>query len=445
MARARWGLLLLLVWASAAAAQTWPNEPGGATVISDHAFNTALGDGFNVETGVPIVSDATAPLSPPNVLRFTYPIGFPSGSGPGTVSYEGLNLKDLYLGFWWKPSDPWQGQSSGVNKILFISTYAGGSLIPILCGPNGGPYHLCMAPEWKDTWTWLSRNVSDPEVTLGAWHRIEVLAIRSTTTTSADGVVKWWLDGTLVGNHTDVNFDNYATQNWYMVKFNPTWGGGVGEFKTETDYFSFDHVRISSPNAAPSPTVAITGPTTAATYSTNATPLTLSGTASSGTTSVTWANSAGGSGTATGTTAWSIPSIALTAGTNVVTVTAHTASTTGTATLTVSYGSGGGDTTPPTAAITAPSSSATYATTATTITVSGTAADDVGVASVTWASDRGGSGTASGTTSWSVTGVPLLIGPNIVTVTAHDAAGNTGTAVITITRTQASGHSTIIR
>ena len=46
---------------------------------------------------------------------------------------------------------------------------------------------------------------------------------------------------------------------------------------------------------------------------------------------------------------------------------------------------------------------------------------------VTWANDRGGSGTATGTTAWSVSGIALQSGANVLTVTARDAAGNTAT------------------
>ena len=53
---------------------------------------------------------------------------------------------------------------------------------------------------------------------------------------------------------------------------------------------------------------------------------------------------------------------------------------------------------------------------------------------VTWSSNRGGSGTATGTTAWSVSGIALLSGSNVLTVTARDAAGNTRTDTLTVTR-----------
>lgn len=76
---------------------------------------------------------------------------------------------------------------------------------------------------------------------------------------------------------------------------------------------------------------------------------------------------------------------------------------------------------------------------ATLTTLAGTASDNVGVTSVTWVNDTGGSGTATGTTSWSISNIALQSGANIITVTAHDAAGNTGTDTITVTYTPAGG------
>jgi hypothetical protein len=69
--------------------------------------------------------------------------------------------------------------------------------------------------------------------------------------------------------------------------------------------------------------VTITSPPGPA-YSTTASEITLTGTASSNVTQVTWSNSRGGSGTAAGTTSWSA-SVALQAGQNVLTARAQDA------------------------------------------------------------------------------------------------------------------------
>jgi len=101
--------------------------------------------------------------------------------------------------------------------------------------------------------------------------------------------------------------------------------------------------------------------------------------------------------------------------------------TNGTAAVT---GPGAPDTTPPTVSI----ASTAATTSAAALTLSGTAADNIGVTQVAWTNSRGGSGTASGTTSWTAN-IALQTGANVITVTARDAAGNTSQGSVTITRT----------
>jgi len=83
--------------------------------------------------------------------------------------------------------------------------------------------------------------------------------------------------------------------------------------------------------------------------------------------------------------------------------------------------------------ITSPTSSPTYDNgTTSTITLGGTATL---ATSVTWANDRGGSGSATNTgtsySTWSITGIVLQLGANVITVTAGDGSTTT-TDVITV-------------
>ena len=92
------------------------------------------------------------------------------------------------------------------------------------------------------------------------------------------------------------------------------------------------------------------------------------------------------------------------------------------------------DTIIPTIIITTPTSSSTYTTTSSTMNMDGTAFDNAsGISSVTWSNSKGGNGTATGTTSWSVSSIALSGGDNTITVTAKDNAGNTGTDAIAVT------------
>ena len=61
----------------------------------------------------------------------------------------------------------------------------------------------------------------------------------------------------------------------------------------------------------------------------------------------------------------------------------------------------------------------------TVLTLSGTASDNIGVKEVRWVHAQGGSGVASGTSSWEVLDVPLVKGSNNITIIAEDEVGNT--------------------
>ena len=190
-----------------------------------------------------------------------------------------------------------------------------------------------------------------------------------------------------------------------------------------------------TPPDTTAPTVTIMGPTSAATYATTSSVLTIGGTSSDdrGVTAVSWSNDRGGTGFTTGTTSWSVASVGLQSGTNIITVTAQDAANNrGTDVLTVTY-TPPSDTTVPVVSFTSPTTSASYATTSGSVALAGTSSDNVGVAQVTWSNDRGGSGTANGTTNWSVSSVALQSGTNNVRVVAQDAAGNRATALLTIT------------
>jgi len=186
------------------------------------------------------------------------------------------------------------------------------------------------------------------------------------------------------------------------------------------------------------PVVNVSTPTSASTYSTSSSTLDLAGSASDnvGVTSVTWANDRGGSGSASGTGSWSISSLTLMNGSNAITITAQDmAGNSGATTLTVTVTSAPppADTIVPTISINAPTSGPAFTSPSSTVNLSGAASDNTGVTQVTWASDRGVSGAATGSTGWSIASIALQSGNNVITVTAHDAAGNMAGDSLTVT------------
>jgi hypothetical protein len=220
----------------------WSHEPGGLTMWAETSMNALTGNGWGIVNPngyATVLSDVAAPLSPPGMGQWTYPSGFAGGQAPATMYHSLPSAFDEgFVGVWWKPSNPWQGHSTFVNKIYFLLGGACGNLIPIMYGPPGGPYQLRVAPEWGN-WSWLTPNVNAIPIVLGSWHKIELYFKYNTPGT---GIVRWWMDGTLLGDYTNISFP--ASGCFTEFQFSPTWGG-VGGVKTETDYFWFDHAYVS--------------------------------------------------------------------------------------------------------------------------------------------------------------------------------------------------------
>ena len=246
-------------------ANPWPDEPAGFTATADYGFPDSIpatdseksipgGSGwrsiFNSKAGdgtwnTTRADDASAPASPTSVVQWRYPTTFAGGSAPGTLFYDHQSETEVFAGFWWKPSSPWQDHpSSHVNKIAFWYTGGGPGSIDIqMFGEGGNVYNLHVVSEFTGiTSTRFQPNVNATAISLGQWHLVEWHMKYATTPGGSDGVLEWWLDGVLQGRYTTVQTP--ADAGFYEFKFSPTWGG-VGDLKTETDYYWVDQVHLS--------------------------------------------------------------------------------------------------------------------------------------------------------------------------------------------------------
>jgi len=178
----------------------------------------------------------------------------------------------------------------------------------------------------------------------------------------------------------------------------------------------------------------VTSPTVNPVYYTDAADVDLSGTADGfGISSVSWENSVtGDSGTALGVTIWSVNGIALNEGSNPITT-----STIDSAGFVYEYKLNVvRDSAAPTCMIQTPTPISTYETESPTFSIGGTAYDSGAVVTVTWKNmATGASGTATGTTAWSVTGITLAEGSNLIYVNVTDGMGRTTSDSVTVTYT----------
>ena len=233
----------------------WPNEPPGLMLISDYSFNDPLPIGPDVPVGsrgwgidnqsgnATQVSDPTVPEGSTNVMQYRYPKGMRDGIGPATT-YRQMGGHELYVGFWWKASKPFHPHSSGVNKIAF--TFSKSNLLSYInMQGTSEPYSITIHDAPLGNAQTLVPNRTTTPVMLGVWHRIELYEKYSTTASSNDGIVRWWVDGVLNGDYTNLNYAQDA--GWGEFQFAATFGGNTGETKAEDDYYWYGRVRLSGP------------------------------------------------------------------------------------------------------------------------------------------------------------------------------------------------------
>lgn len=251
----------------------------------------------------------------------------------------------------------------------------------------------------------------------------------------------WYSNNTfqIVGFETGAAFSNTDRHTYTGIAYQDSFGinyTSIWRFSPfiKTHYSYYTGITLATHS------ITITYPTNASTYYTNWGAIKLIGKASDDNTvtSVTWVNDKGGSGTMYMTPQWgganvtwqSRGQIQLYDGVNVITVTTHDASG-GTIVdvLEVTY-----EKMLPMIMITSPTGNSKYSTNAATINLGGTASDANGIATVVWRNIvNGASGTAAGAENWSVSGIPLNAGMNLIYVNVTDKAGNRNYDAIRVT------------
>ena len=235
---------------------SWPNEPAGFIAFNDQPWNELAGNWGWVRRGSSkdpdISADATAPFSPQNVLRMIFTPDMQNDSIP-SVHWVGLPGGDeIYTAWWMKLSPNWTPTPSAPTQISYLfagdgteHVYTGFThpcIWPEQCTPDteGPPYKITATTNWGLGGQVLYPNVTATGINPGEWHRIEFYYRWETTPgVSGDGIIRWWVDGVLNGNHTTVH---YPTQRRFLeFQYAPN-----REFAPpDEQYMAIDHTRIS--------------------------------------------------------------------------------------------------------------------------------------------------------------------------------------------------------
>ena len=106
----------------------FPNEPVGATNFHNWGHNLLTGGGWYDAYGgftTSIISDATAPLSPNNVLQQRFPsggVGGNIGGGGNLYTFPTFYPQGVFYAFWMKLDANYEHHPSG-TKVAWILTH----------------------------------------------------------------------------------------------------------------------------------------------------------------------------------------------------------------------------------------------------------------------------------------------------------------------------------
>ncbi len=264
--------LWLLLPALALASPQWPNEPAHLKTIYDCPFSGTWcpeqGKTENVFNTQAYASFPNAPQSPSSVFDSYMAAGSVQGNGQWVIFLD--KPTELFIGTWWGTNSEFMGNQAA-NKMLFARTAGldnnflnwdirnGGGSKNLYwymqaeydnCG-HPGEFGMCYSK--GDGTGWFQPNVGSGAVAAGSgFHRIEVYLKTSTTKTSRDGIVRWWLDGKPVGDYPTVNLTPGGLAEFQI---NHTWDGfnTANRDKSKAWHHYWDHLHLSASSGTPLP------------------------------------------------------------------------------------------------------------------------------------------------------------------------------------------------
>ncbi|PYO76462.1 MAG: hypothetical protein DMD63_14435 [Gemmatimonadetes bacterium] len=233
-------------------------EPAGMTPITERPFSALNEAGWTDQASpyLTIVSDATAPKSPPGVIQMLFPAGFLDGSSPAvSEAVLGTRYRTIYVSFWMKYSSNWIGHDTGTNKILHFWVGGVNRIYNLVQGVGTGPLVASVDVQGVITGGQydggtngkFAPNLGVPGIIpRGQWVHWEMV-FTGNTAGNADGTIEWWLDGAKLGSYGGVQFVS-GNALWESMEWSPTWGGNSGIRVPADQYSWLDHIYISGKN-----------------------------------------------------------------------------------------------------------------------------------------------------------------------------------------------------
>lgn len=212
--------------------QAAPNKPSHITLLTEHTFPgtiTPSGWGYHQRSSeVRYVTDPTKPFGGQGAGEWVYTPGMGQGQNdPGAVGTSmASGLREMYVSFLVRHSPGFQEQTPGTKFCHFMMSSGQNlhldKMNPTqpwgeMYGADAGQWSLAPTgwnggiPHWDDSRTprqgFNNVNAAAARVDYsGGWQTVELHLRYSSTPTTADGIVRMWVDGTLTAEYTDVRW-----------------------------------------------------------------------------------------------------------------------------------------------------------------------------------------------------------------------------------------------
>jgi len=168
----------------------------------------------------------------------------------------------MSLGIMWRTNPQFQGRVA-TNKLWLLGGYdtMGGFFLfgasklvngsaPLLWTLNTSGISNEHLVGTSDPGALFFPNVGNGTVSVGVWYKFEAYIKASTTRTSRDGDLKWWINGVLVGSYPGLNYCGPNGETLDRFVWTPTWDGAfdMGTSNTQAWEHWIDHIYIVGKN-----------------------------------------------------------------------------------------------------------------------------------------------------------------------------------------------------
>jgi hypothetical protein len=238
------------------------NEPAGFVKISEHRGSPWPKDWWlhDPDNNISVVQDNNAPVPSWGTIRYRFPEGHLGGRGPGMMGHgsgnaggaknmkvNGQPVREVYLRVWVRYSTGWQNPDAVSKMYYTYQMNADGThrnfLHMDLTGARVQPsYGTKIESEVSGSVVNLNPNMQAVDIIPGVWFLHELYSRAASAEGVNDGIVRWWINGTLVGQHTNLRRSHHP---FTELHWNPVWGGGSSIPVQNTQYIDFNGLYVS--------------------------------------------------------------------------------------------------------------------------------------------------------------------------------------------------------